>query len=1642
MGEVRVVPSGKVYRQIFDAEVQLVRTLGETRRKSLCHDNQFGHEKIPIVRNLDTPTGEFLSQRQRSWMEGLMNDGYIENPVLRRDAVLSTTKTKELLDMNNAVMEVKGLPDIISTDPTKVGSSVIQQMTEYKQESHESVIMNMEQKLITVSRDLETQFTQSAQQLLQDIEQSIQNVDGVLSNIEDEGDLPTLTLENLNNIWDQIMKMVKQRKDLIKEFDRTYKEYEKERVKQITAEFKESMKALEKISFLPEDDIYRFFDKEAMLVNQALLANHRAMSKLYINLIKVGLKHEMTNREVWNSKVEKMKIAKRQSILHKLKNYLAKDWEIGFLAEQDLLKRQQQGLNSTRIQLLEEITNIAPSDCKIALKDWYDSLNAINKNIDSLHIKYVEKLQSYYENLYRDWITEIGKCKEELLRSKTCTAKEATQLMVSDFLPLLGNLQRHFENELSAVDKHMENLAQQIEYNCKELFNTSHESSSLWEEHKMNLIELEDQLKEHLDDCRKKHDKTNQAREANLDLHIDHLRQDNTQMELKADYKKVLCLLKKIKKGYEVFHQSQIQVVNKYPSTVKREMQRFSAAVSKYFDVFEVYKMEQPRIIIESPNQDKEVFPTEEAVQEGVSEHIMSESDVSPSVRDEPLAEESNFPDEHSIIQEVEEHLKNELSPQEYLEDGLSLQGYSEDEISVQEQSEDELSLQEHLQDELSVQEPLEEELSVQELDNTLGVHSKISKESKNTSNFADWESSDHPSEYSVEDGNEDDEVFLTDVQMADSQVLSGSRKSMLTLYEYFTTSRGNNYSARCKKKAKLQISIISDLAGTRAAEFLQRSTKHAFLPEELFIDLKRRIRLIYFDHLEEWYGKALENANNIVVAKKTEFQAEMELRTHLHEPRGKRIKMDVLHVRAAELRLHSEKVERHCNAVEETMQKLKKEFAKIQTTHCKSVLDFRNSIYNLEQIFKTATRSDRLVNLLNSLSSKQEKYMDGVNKLLRNFQQKLDKSLGKLQDDNAHFIKSLRLFAEGGNFTATEIDTYRQNVEQEASNIAKIEGTIMVDLEVMESLSIQQSFEVIKEVEDRFMRYTVDLIFIEKIKRFLTNTQARIKSAVAKSNHQLQCIASHLEQLEKKIDACAKPNLDKEYVLSWDLYRFAKTIRDLTKTLAIYLNCLMDPVLIDVPLQGSIATATRIDFLKKESKVSFHVNENLFNPMRKGRNAVEDVAVGVIKELQISHKSEVVSDTVNEDSNEQAKVVGSQVSFFSGSIHGRSNIASSRGQRNVSSPPSATKYTKPNRFDPKYQVFGETAEPSDYYKGTITYILWESTNALLSVAEDYYKKKERTLISRPEYLKDTFEQCAEEVIQKMLSYQVQATDYYNNSLQEFKELLLLFEQLLPAVPQFLIEEILKNHMESFTKSIADKHCAFCKKQQQMANVKVGNKQRLRPILGHPNNLEMLKSLCEEEEERQGTEATEITSNWENLKQCLNEHANNFVFELSKLSELLLLEFDNFLIIDDIEISEVFAAHENDFTLSEWKQSGPQLQEKEAYDKLSVPDDRAGRSWPGIPANELLQVNALSSIKKPVAAGALSAETAAVTTAKNTLAHLATMEARDAAYVKYKQYFLQQMSHVEQEISMQLIDVQRWTQGWKDSVTNIKKLYT
>ena len=65
----------------------------------------------------------------------------------------------------------------------------------------------------------------------------------------------------------------------------------------------------------------------------------------------------------------------------------------------------------------------------------------------------------------------------------------------------------------------------------------------------------------------------------------------------------------------------------------------------------------------------------------------------------------------------------------------------------------------------------------------------------------------------------------------------------------------------------------------------------------------------------------------------------------------------------------------------------------------------------------------------------------------------------------------------------------------------------------------------------DRFKSQMVDLKFIEVVTRRLTNAQVKIKAEVADSNMQSQIINRTLADLERKIDACAHPNLDKEVI-------------------------------------------------------------------------------------------------------------------------------------------------------------------------------------------------------------------------------------------------------------------------------------------------------------------------------------------------------------------------------------------------------------------------------------------------------------------------------------------------------------------------------
>ncbi|KAJ8300120.1 hypothetical protein KUTeg_021639 [Tegillarca granosa] len=528
-------------------------------------------------------------------------------------------------------------------------------------------------------------------------------------------------------------------------------------------------------------------------------------------------------------------------------------------------------------------------------------------------------------------------------------------------------------------------------------------------------------------------------------------------------------------------------------------------------------------------------------------------------------------------------------------------------------------------------------------------------------------------------------------------------------------------------------------------------------IPSTELLEIKKKIRINFLNHLEEWTDQAMQRADSVVIAKCEELNSELDLRLHLHKPRARRAEYDVHNVRAAELVMHSERVVRHTKGIQQSLNELRQRFTEMTKQHNKLAHKFREDIESLEVIFINATKSSRLLTLQNQLGVELEKFMQVIRTSLREFRQHLDKTLQMLRESNARFVKSFKVFSDGGNFCPEEIEDYRKKLDKQSQKIDMAEGSIMSDLEGMESKRLDQATKVALEFEDRFKSHMIDLVFMEKIARWLTNTQVKIKAEVANSNTQAQTLAQHINDLDRRIDACEKPNLDKELdsgmqITSRQLNDTLKAIFEAFHARSVYLNCVTDPAPrpTSATMQGNPALVTRVAFMPDTTPT----------PISKaGKQPSEDPSVGVIKSILKTQKSKMRFGL-------DADLDGE--GFYSGSPHqemrekmksSMSNTPSEKSKSNrkgghsggASEPrrvqSGLRRSSKSSKFDKKYMVFGEKDEEGEdkHLLGIIRRTLREALDGLLTSADEEYKRILRPVLGHPHQEEELESLCKKE---------------------------------------------------------------------------------------------------------------------------------------------------------------------------------------------------------------------------------------------------------------------------------------------------------
>ncbi|XP_014441481.1 coiled-coil domain-containing protein 180-like [Tupaia chinensis] len=112
-GKVSQVQTGKVYQQIFQAQVQLVHSLAASRKGARAYSATPKGGKMPLMKTTEIPVGEMMSLRQQKWVHSLPNDWTTENPVLYKEKETAKREKSQESESTIAAREVRGLTDTI-----------------------------------------------------------------------------------------------------------------------------------------------------------------------------------------------------------------------------------------------------------------------------------------------------------------------------------------------------------------------------------------------------------------------------------------------------------------------------------------------------------------------------------------------------------------------------------------------------------------------------------------------------------------------------------------------------------------------------------------------------------------------------------------------------------------------------------------------------------------------------------------------------------------------------------------------------------------------------------------------------------------------------------------------------------------------------------------------------------------------------------------------------------------------------------------------------------------------------------------------------------------------------------------------------------------------------------------------------------------------------------------------------------------------------------------------------------------------------------------------------------------------------------------------------------------------------------------
>eukprot|EP00118_Oscarella_pearsei_P002959 m.12399 g.12399 ORF g.12399 m.12399 type:complete len:1507 (+) comp24025_c0_seq1:45-4565(+) len=809
-------------------------------------------------------------------------------------------------------------------------------------------------------------------------------------------------------------------------------------------------------------------------------------------------------------------------------------------------------------------------------------------------------------------------------------------------------------------------------------------------------------------------------------------------------------------------------------------------------------------------------------------------------------------------------------------------------------------------------------------------------------------------------------------------------------------------------------------------------------IPENLFAEVRKGMRNEFLEHLEHWKEEAAEKARKFVSVKEEELKGELDLRLHLHQPRSRRAEIDIHNVRAGELVSHQSRLRQHMQGTVSVLNEKKAVYSSLVALGEIKAEEFREKLEALLEKTASAERTQLLVEFQKQANDDLKLCLTAVQSRANEFRGKLKNTINGLRSSNADFRKSLILFADKGNFCSEEVEQFELKLDKISRRIDTVGRALLVESESAEKKRSEKYAETFRKWEERFRHHFFDLKFVEKVQRFLTNVQVKIKSEVAASNSQTKALAEELTAIERRCDAIEHPNPDKEQISARELMDSIPAVFTLCRERVPYLECsihgkadepsLIPAVEITVTFDDASDVATKVvgggggrisrastSTLPQEPISAINLTRNILKQSCHAKTLQPQ-----IEQHQSSSQSLTAIPRPPPPTDLSAKMVSRSLP---GEVDKLKATRSSAGSRLKGSQAG-------KKVEKRLDSFGgaEKDDPKAFLPRIRT-ILVSAQTQLFSKCEIFYKQKGSRALTRPELIYDTVEQCTEALNGRLQSYKSQAEDYRKACIEEFRDQLEVFSALLLRVIPALFREFLLLKLDSLRVLCLKMNGEVGQSLQGLEEEKKTHESELRPILGHPNNADRLAGLEEKESRRVERVVDAIESHHTQLLMSVDELSGVFMVDLRGLTESSLRLLDDCVTTTDVQVVKT--------TIK--KKSTKELIKEAKATQNQDGDDSAGskvplsgsNTWPGLPADGFQSGKASPSKKA----------TKSIKTKKTTSFHQSVVHARDAIYEEYLTEHKAQVAEAESKKLEAFQLKQQWSDTWSKAIAGVSGLY-